>query len=1288
MKSDKKGMNIKMISRHVLDTLPQAVCVVDDARHIIYLNPAAERLTGWAYREIAGESIEERLFGGDHLPLSALSPVHTALPGSGSPATIITRSGQEKEVFVCLVPLKDGNGLSGTVVMIEGTLPRYTGTLPEHEKAAVRSIPEFPACTWYWDILKDEFYFPDTIYNLLGWERDKMRITCELFLQVVHPENRALVKAAIENALCEKHPLCIEHRILLKDGSLRAIHTQAQVTTDEAGRPLNMVGTIHDVTKMSHVEKELAYRLEFENTLITLSTHFIKLSVSETDKAINDALRIIGRFAGFDRSYIFKFSDDLTRMDNTHEWCADGIEGYKQWLQGLKTDQFPWWMERMRRFETIYIPSVEDLPPEAGTEKKEFLRQGIQSLIGVPMISDNALLGVVGFDAVRKKMECPDDIINLLKIVGEIFINALERKRQIEATQNSESKLNAMLSSIGDSMCMIDRDFTFTWANDAMRQQFGKDLVGRRCHEIFHDSEEPCDPCSCVTAQTFKDGKVHVGEPQTISDDGEVHYHHVNSNVALRDEKGEPSMVIVVGRDITAQKRAEAALLEARKELEQRVRQRTADLIAANNQLQEEVFVRKQIEKALRESEERFRSQYKGMPLPTYTWQKVKDSSDFMLIDYNDAAYKITEGRIIHYLGVKAGQFYQDMLFILEDMQRCYSEHSTFQKEMTYRFRFNQKTGQFLASYAFVPPDLVLVHAEEITDRKRAEGELRLKDKAIGSSLNAFAIADLDGRHTYVNNAFLRLWGYNDEKEVLGRPAREFLHDMERWKGSARHLRETGTWSGELVAVRKDGSLFDVYVSASIVTDESGKPICEMASFADITERKQAEEQLAGMYVELERSRDDMLSILNMLRMGTAITDREGRIKFLSQTAQRIVGTSQEEASGRHWAELFPVREEERAQLRHLAAQRAKTRKKLKIHFETSEGKQYWIDIEVQDEPRNPDRKILFFYDMSEIYDLRRMLDEKARFHDLTGKSDQMRLIYQQIQEISNVDWTVLIEGETGAGKELVARAIHYSSPRRDKPFIPVNCAGLTDSLLTSQLFGHKRGAFTGAIEDHVGLFEAANGGTIFLDEIGDISLNVQTNLLRVLEEKEITRVGESKSRKINVRIIAATHKNLTNEVESGHFRPDLFYRIRVARIKIPPLRQRKEDIPLLAETFLGQCRAITGKSVQEISNEVMRLFMKYDWPGNVRELRSAIEFAVTHCKRSTIELEDIPPEIPEFENPRPLFKEIQDSEREQILLALRNTKGNRKKAAQSLGMSRATFYRRLTILDIDFSKQ
>ena len=183
--------------------------------------------------------------------------------------------------------------------------------------------------------------------------------------------------------------------------------------------------------------------------------------------------------------------------------------------------------------------------------------------------------------------------------------------------------------------------------------------------------------------------------------------------------------------------------------------------------------------------------------------------------------------------------------------------------------------------------------------------------------------------------------------------------------------------------------------------------------------------------------------------------------------------------------------------------------------------------MDVKDDPRDARGKIFFFYDVTEVHDLRRLLDERAQFHDLLGKSKAMQLVYQQIRDVARVDSTVLIEGETGTGKELVARAIHSSSHRKNKPFIAVNCAGLTESLLSSQLFGHKRGAFTGAIEDHQGLLEAANGGTLLLDEIGDIPLTVQNQLLRVLQEREITRLGESRPRKIDVRVLAATHRSL-----------------------------------------------------------------------------------------------------------------------------------------------------------------
>jgi DNA-binding NtrC family response regulator len=316
--------------------------------------------------------------------------------------------------------------------------------------------------------------------------------------------------------------------------------------------------------------------------------------------------------------------------------------------------------------------------------------------------------------------------------------------------------------------------------------------------------------------------------------------------------------------------------------------------------------------------------------------------------------------------------------------------------------------------------------------------------------------------------------------------------------------------------------------------------------------------------------------------------------------------------------------------------------------------------------------------------DLERQLAKAGRFFDLVGHSPSMTRLYTQIQEIAAVDSTVLIEGETGTGKELVARAIHSASRRKDQPFIAVNCAGFTESILGSQLFGHKKGSFTGAIDSQEGVFEAANGGTIFLDEIGDIPPAVQTGLLRVLQEREITRLGEAKPRKVDVRVLAATHHKLADDVEKGTFRRDLLYRIRVARVHIAPLRARQDDVPVLAHFFLGQFRSIMEKPVHQISDAAMQGLAGYAWPGNVRELKSAIEAAVIHCKSSMIEYDDLPPEIiapdlpPEHAGERP-----SSDERDRILIALREAGGNRSEAARLLGMSRRTFYRRLLEYDL-----
>ena len=314
---------------------------------------------------------------------------------------------------------------------------------------------------------------------------------------------------------------------------------------------------------------------------------------------------------------------------------------------------------------------------------------------------------------------------------------------------------------------------------------------------------------------------------------------------------------------------------------------------------------------------------------------------------------------------------------------------------------------------------------------------------------------------------------------------------------------------------------------------------------------------------------------------------------------------------------------------------------------------------------------------------LQSQLADHGKFHDLIGRSPAMVVLYEEIQKMAAVDATVLIEGETGTGKELVARAIHLSSRRASHTFLAVNCAGFTDSLLGSQLFGHKKGAFTGAIDNQEGVFEAAQGGTIFLDEIGDISPAVQTILLRVLQEREVTRLGESKPRRVDVRVVVATHHNLAEDVEKGTFRMDLLYRIKVARLQLAPLRERPTDIPLLVHAFLGQFRSVMEKSVLQVSPEALQVLISHSWPGNVRELKSAVESALIHCKGTVVQVGDLPPEIRSPE-PQPTYVPLQrQDERTRMVGALQQAGGNRSEAARLLGMSRRTFYRRLAEYDV-----
>jgi DNA-binding NtrC family response regulator len=433
----------------------------------------------------------------------------------------------------------------------------------------------------------------------------------------------------------------------------------------------------------------------------------------------------------------------------------------------------------------------------------------------------------------------------------------------------------------------------------------------------------------------------------------------------------------------------------------------------------------------------------------------------------------------------------------------------------------------------------------------------------------------------------------------------------------------------------------------------------------------------------LRESHDNLRAVLDSQRTGTVMLDGDNRITFASREAQTMLAVPDAEIVGQSLVTVLGLSDDQATALEAMKARPAKDRRKVSIKLGGNGDRSCHLEIEVADDPRGNDGSIFFLYDVSPLIDLRRQLDEHATFESIIGKSKRMRQVFQLIRDVARVDSPVLIEGETGTGKELVARAIHHCSSRREGPLLALNCAGLSEELAASQLFGHRRGAFTGAVDDQRGLFEAATGGTLFLDEIGELPERVQTTLLRVLEENAVLPLGETTLRPVDVRVVVATHRDLAREAADGRFRQDLLYRIRVARVSLPALRDRLEDLPLLARAFVAEHRATLGKQVDVISDSAMAVLMNYRWPGNVRELRNALEFAVIRTRGSILESDDLPPELLESA-PAMMPDGPALDEAGHVLAALKRANGNRTQAAAILGISRATLYRRMREFGID----
>jgi PAS domain S-box-containing protein len=435
--------------------------------------------------------------------------------------------------------------------------------------------------------------------------------------------------------------------------------------------------------------------------------------------------------------------------------------------------------------------------------------------------------------------------------------------------------------------------------------------------------------------------------------------------------------------------------------------------------------------------------------------------------------------------------------------------------------------------------------------------------------------------------------------------------------------------------------------------------------------------------------------ILNSLSEGIIVHDINRRISYFNEAAEKITGYAREEVIGRDCHEVFPGNFCG-AKCAFCADCPEFEQVKYSLDFVTKSGEARNIEMSVQAVKGDGGKMmgvLASFRDLTRVDEMERRLGQIESFSGIIGRDKKMLEVYDLIRSVADVNVPVLVQGASGTGKELVAAAIHNESLRADKLFVPINCGALPENLLESELFGHVRGAFTGAIRDKKGRFELADGGTIFLDEIGDISPAMQVKLLRVLQEGTFERVGGTKTIQTDVRVISATNKDIREEIASGRFREDLFYRLCVMPIELPPLRERATDIPLLARHFLKRFGAENGRGEITLSAEAMDAFMNYPWPGNIRELQNAIQFALVKCRGGALELAHIPPQIAAAKNIYPERRSEETSPvanaqpapqpgrkvvREDVLSALGRTDGNKAKAARLLGVNRATLYRYL----------
>jgi PAS domain S-box-containing protein len=574
---------------------------------------------------------------------------------------------------------------------------------------------------------------------------------------------------------------------------------------------------------------------------------------------------------------------------------------------------------------------------------------------------------------------------------------------------------------------------------------------------------------------------------------------------------------------------------------------------------------------------------------------------------------------------------------------------------------------------------------DEGTDEKRLRHMEERHQTILDSIEEGYVEVNLNGDAVFCNESYCRIIGYS-MTELVGLNYREYMNEevaktvFEAYNKVFKEGISNKGFCYEVIANNGDKRIIEN--SISLIRDSSDLPVGFRSIVRDITDRKLAEK-------ELERHRSYLQAVFESVKDGIITFNSNMEVINANKAAETICGLTAKKNCGRRLPDCLTTCDKN---CFDLAINNIFSSKTTTAEYQIK-CKQYQNPeqrVTITGAPlTSPDGQrmgtVVVIRDITRLSDLEKKLRERSQFKKIISKSASMQGVYELLDSLVDLDTTVLVTGESGTGKSLIANILHFNGNRALKPMVTVNCAALPENLLESELFGHVKGSFTGAVKDAQGRFQAASGGTIMLDEIGDISPRIQLKLLRVLEDKEFERVGDVVPIKADVRIIACTNRNLMEKVRLGEFREDLYYRLKVVEVKMPPLRERTEDIPLLVKYFLNIFNENFSKSILGVSNDVMEIFINYPWPGNIRELRHSIEHAFVLCRQEIISPDHLPVEVRGFCQQTSKIRPV--NEKDIIVKALDKTYWNKAQAARLLMIDRSTVYRKIRKYQLEKSK-